>query len=165
MAVTVTFGKAFGVSGACVLCSKDMKEILINKARTFIFTTASPPCIPAMVSQALKIIERESWRREMLWERARRVRAILKADSVEPGWAACSPIIAFPVSGARRALHFSQLLGKEGIDMRAIRYPTVAEGKERLRISLSLHVSEEDALRTARRVEELWRVFSREMDV
>ncbi len=164
VAVTVTFGKAFGVAGAAVLCSKAVKELLINRGRSFIYTTAPSPAVPAMVTAALKVASQATAQRKELWERAVTVRKILapcgqlvkpKGDSI---WNERSPIIAFLIPGEDNALRFCKNMRKSGIELRAIRYPTIPRGQERIRISLSLHISRENTEAMAQELLRQWTI-------
>lgn len=162
-AVTVTFGKAVGVGGAAILCDSDLRDLLINKARPFIYSTAPSPCVPAMVTRSLGILTSEAWRREELWDRAVCVRRIFAEAGIcalpQGFWEQRTPIIPVPVPGEERALRFSQSMRDFGVDIRAIRFPTVARGKERLRISLSLNVSRENTEEMAREIVRKWTEF------
>lgn len=149
---TVTFGKAFGLSGAAILCSKSLKELLINRARTFIYTTAPSPIVLIGIQKALEIVDREAWRREELWSRAERVREILggRAALTTDIWQRRAPIISVEISGEERALSLARNMREFGFDLRAIRFPTVAKGRERIRVTLSLQVSRENTEMMAR---------------
>ncbi len=166
MAVVVTFGKAFGVSGGAVLCSQPVRDWILNTARSFIYTTAAPPVVPAMVRASMDVLTQEGReRRESLWKRAQNTRAFLRAAGVPIGlenepWDRFSPIIPVFLPGNDRALRFSETMRNSGFDLRAIRYPTVAPGSERVRISLSLTVSEEQTCRLAEEVVRQWKAFS-----
>jgi len=169
LAVTVTFGKAFGVGGAAILCSRELKELLINQARSFIYTTAPAPALVAMIKASLEVAERENWRRHELWERASSVRAILESANAarekpirnhEQGWGRKVPIIPFFITGEDRALRFCENMRKWGAELRAIRYPTVPKGSERIRISLNLSVSRDNTERTAEEMVKQWMAFS-----
>jgi 8-amino-7-oxononanoate synthase len=165
MAVLVTFGKAFGVAGGAVLCSKEIKELLINSARTFIYTTAPPPAVIALVSASIDVMEEDGpGRRKELWRRSEWAACTLRdaglpVSSGQSGgpW---SPIIALLVPGNDRALRLSQTMRNLGWDLRAIRYPTVAKGSERLRISVNLQVSWEETQKMIRELVEQWKAFS-----
>lgn len=157
----VTFGKGFGVSGACVLSSPSFREYLINTSRPFIFSTAPPPVVPAMVLESLAVVQKESWRREALWARSQMVRKILAPlIGTAGGYEQYSPIISVRIPGADRALRFCESMRKIGVDLRAIRYPTVRVGEERVRISLGLAVSEENTRLMAEEFVKLWKAFS-----
>ncbi len=165
MAVLVTFGKAFGVAGGAVLCSKKIKDLLINSARAFIYTTAPPPLLVALVSASIDVMEAEgSDRRKELWRRSEWVARTLgeaglpASDGNQEGpW---SPIVALRVPGNDRALRLSQTMRNLGWDLRAIRYPTVAKGSERLRISVNLQVSWEATQKMVLELVEQWKAFS-----
>ncbi len=138
----VTFGKAFGVYGAAVLCSKTVKEWLINKARTFIYSTSLPPVIIAMILKSLEISEKESLRREKLWDISKKIRQklfteelLLPKDLTEPN--CYSPIIPVIIGNEKKAIKVSEKMRNLGYEIRPIRYPTVKKGSERIRISLS----------------------------
>ncbi len=164
-AATVTFGKAFGVAGAAILCSVAVRELLINTARSFIYTTAPPPVVVAMIGASLDVVEKEGWRREELWSRGEEVRSIL--DKIRPPeegadlkWQGRGPILACLMPGEDRALRFSKSMQDSGVNVRAIRYPTVKKGEERIRLSLSLLVSRENTQLMARELVRRWTEFS-----
>jgi 8-amino-7-oxononanoate synthase len=165
-AVTVTFGKAFGVAGAAVLCSPELKEWIVNRARTFIYTTAPSPVVGAMVRASLQVAREESWRRRELWDRAREVRAMFQREGLpgyeteRPGSEPRSPILPVWVRGEERALRFCENMRESGFELKAIRYPTVARGTERIRISLSLEVTREVTQSMAKEVVKRWKGFS-----
>lgn len=160
-AAVVTFGKAFGVQGAAVLSSRVVRDWMINTARTFIYSTAPPPVVVAMVRASLKVMKASGSRREELWRRAEWVRGRLGLISEKSSfWDRRSPIVPFVIGGNDRVMQFAKLMRESGIEVRAIRYPTVPKGTERLRISLNLGVSWDD---TRFLVEELlrrWKEFS-----
>jgi 8-amino-7-oxononanoate synthase len=165
MAMTVTFGKAFGVAGAAILCSKILKELLIATARSFIYTTAPAPVVAAMVQESLQVVQKEGgWRREELWDRAKAVRQVLKEALVEHCNSAnmrfFSPIIPIILPGEVRALRFCENMRELDVELRAIRYPTVRRGEERIRISLNLGASREETEKMASEVLKQWTEFS-----
>jgi 8-amino-7-oxononanoate synthase len=137
-----TFGKAFGTFGAFVAGDADLIEYLIQKARTYIFTTALPPAVAAATRAALRVSERESWRREKVLALSRRFREGLAARGIEtadelrllvPG-TTIQPVV---VGDEARALGVSAALEKRGFLVAAIRPPTVPAGTSRLRVTLS----------------------------
>ncbi|NCS64847.1 MAG: 8-amino-7-oxononanoate synthase [Hydrogenophilales bacterium CG03_land_8_20_14_0_80_62_28] len=131
-----TLGKAAGVSGAFVAGSETLVEWLVNKARTYIYTTAAPPMLAAAVSASLKLIAGEPWRRQQL----QRLMAQLKAGVARLPWPLLpsdSPIQPLLIGGNHEALRLADGLLERGILLPAIRPPTVPEGTARLRISLS----------------------------
>jgi 8-amino-7-oxononanoate synthase len=137
-----TFGKAFGTFGAFVAGDTDLIEFLIQKARTYIYTTALPPAVAAATRAALGVSERESWRREKVLALAGRFRAGLKDRGIGvpqelrllvPG----TTIVPIVVGDEARALALSAALEKRGFLVAAIRPPTVPPGTSRLRVTLS----------------------------
>ncbi len=145
-----TLGKAAGVSGAFVAGSGELIEWLVNKARTYIYTTAQPPLLAAAVSASLKLIAGESWRRERL----RELIAHLKAGVAGLPWplmVSDTPIQPLLVGDQHAALALASGLKQRGILIPAIRPPTVPQGSARLRISLSAAhtLAEVDALLVA----------------
>ena len=87
-----TFGKAFGTFGAFVAGDADLIEFLIQKSRTYIYTTALPPAVAAATRAALRVSQRESWRREKVLALARKIPSAASPKfSRLPGPAPLSP--------------------------------------------------------------------------
>ncbi len=128
-------GKALGVSGAFVAGSTQAIDYLIQRARTFIFSTAPPPSVAAAIEASLDVIACEPDRRERLVSRARYLRANLALEGD-------SQIIPVIVGENEHALVVARELQCAGFDVRAIRPPTVPEGTARLRISVNEGLSE-----------------------
>lgn len=139
-----TLGKAAGVAGAFVGGSADLVEWLVNRARTYIFTTAQPPLLAAAVSASLKTIAADTWRRAHLQALIVRLKSAL-ADLPWPLMASDTPIQPILVGGNADALRLADGLRERGILLPAIRPPTVPQGQARLRISLSASHRLEDA--------------------
>ena len=131
-----TLGKAVGTAGAFVAGSEALIETLIQQARTYIFTTASPPAIAAATLRSLDIVEREHWRREKLQEMIAYFRQGMESLAFElmPSDTAIQPVV---IGNNQRALEMSTQLMQKGIHITAIRPPTVPEGSARLRVTLS----------------------------
>lgn len=131
-----TFGKAFGTFGAFVAGDADTIELLIQRARTYIYTTALPPAVAAATRTALDIVRRESWRREHLQALVHRFRDGAKGRGIvlENSTTPIQPMI---LGTAEAALDASARLSAAGFRVTAIRPPTVPEGTARLRITLS----------------------------
>jgi 8-amino-7-oxononanoate synthase len=131
-----TLGKAAGVSGAFVAGQADVIEWLVQRARTYVFSTASPPALAVALLESLRIIERESWRRTQLQTLAAHLRSGLIGLpwSLLPSQTAIQPLI---IGANEAALHVMARLQELGIWAPAIRPPTVPAGTARLRISLS----------------------------
>jgi glycine C-acetyltransferase len=127
-----TFGKAFGTFGAFINAPKLIIELLGQKARSFIYTTALPPAIAAATVKAIEIVENEPERREKLNINARKLRDGLKSFSTPE---AVSHIIPVITGKADKAMALSKSLYEEGFFVQAIRPPTVPRGLSMLRVT------------------------------
>ena len=130
-----TFGKAFGTFGAFVAGDADLVEYLLQKSRTYIYTTALPPAVAAATRASLRVSQRESWRREKARALAQRLRRAIGAAAAESS--AGTTIVPVIVGDAARALALSAQLETQGLLVAAIRPPTVPQGTARLRVTLS----------------------------
>lgn len=131
-----TLGKAFGVFGAFVAGNADVIELLVQSARTYIYTTALPPAIAEAVREALRIVRAEDDRRIELFARVREFRKGAGALGL-PVTASETPIQPLIIGSAERAVATSAHLRRRGILVPAIRPPTVPDGSARLRITFS----------------------------
>jgi 8-amino-7-oxononanoate synthase len=138
-----TLGKAAGVSGAFVAGAAPVVETVFQRARSYIFTTASPPFLAAGVAASLKIIREESWRRRKLDALIGSLKRRLSGSPMSLS-ASDSPIQPLIVGGNAETLAASRYLRERGMIVTAIRPPTVPEGTSRLRISLSAAHEEQD---------------------
>ncbi len=129
-----TFGKAYGTFGAFVAGDDLLIEVLIQKARSYIYTTALPPALVAATQESLKIAQQEPWRRQHLFELIDYFRN--KANHL-PLMPSMTPIQPLLLGTAEKALSVSKTLYQQGIIVTAIRPPTVPQGSARLRITLS----------------------------
>ncbi len=136
-----TFGKAFGTFGAFVAGDADVIELLIQRARTYIYTTALPPAVAAATRMSLAIVREEIWRREHLNSLIGRFREGAKARGLRLMDSA-TPIQPMILGSAEAALTASAKLSEARFRVTAIRPPTVPEGTARLRITLSASHSE-----------------------
>jgi len=138
-----TMGKAFGTSGAFVAGSELLIETLIQKARTYIYTTAMPPAIAAATRVSLKLLQKENWRRERLAELIKQFRS--GADQL--GYElmdSASPIQPLVIGSEEKAMKLTAWLEEKGVLITAIRPPTVPKGTARLRVTFSAdHTSEQ----------------------
>jgi len=139
----VTFGKALGVHGAIVLGSESLKSYLINYARSFIYTTASPFHTQVSIKAAYDLLEDEK-RSKILKEKISYFDNNTKSLSVKIP--SRSPIQSILIEGNDRARSVAETIRSEGFDVRAILHPTVPAGKERLRICLHTFNSDEEIL-------------------
>jgi 8-amino-7-oxononanoate synthase len=137
-----TLGKAIGTFGAFVAGSAELIEYLIQRARTYIYTTALPSAVAEATRASLALVVEESWRRDKLRgliERFRLGAGQLGLNLIESQ----TPIQPVIIGGNNEALQVSQSLLEAGFFVVAIRPPTVPVGKARLRITLS--AAHEDA--------------------
>ena len=131
-----TLGKAFGTFGAFVAGSETLIESLIQRARSYIYTTALPPAVAEATRASLRLIQTESWRREKLQQLVKRFRQGA-SESGLPLMDSFTPIQPLLLGDTERALTVSQRLREQGFLISAIRPPTVPEGTARLRITIS----------------------------
>ncbi|WP_457673860.1 8-amino-7-oxononanoate synthase [Thiolapillus sp.] len=138
-----TLGKAFGTAGAFVAGSEALIETLIQKARSYIFTTALPAAVAEATRASLKILRQEDGRRERLRALVARFRQGARQLGFElpPSETPIQPLIA---GEARTALDWSRALEARGVLVTPIRPPTVPEGSARLRITFSAAHALED---------------------
>jgi 8-amino-7-oxononanoate synthase len=130
-----TLGKALGGFGAYVAGSQALRDLLINRCRSFIFTTSLPPAIMAMAMAAIDLVEGEPERREALWNNCRLLSDGLKKMGFSLGEIQ-SPILPLIIGDADKCMQFSEQLLERGVFAQGIRPPTVPPGTSRLRITL-----------------------------
>ena len=149
-----TLGKAAGVYGAFAAGDEATIEWLLQRARTHIFATASPPLLACALMASLDVIEREDWRRERLHDLVTRLRAGLQGLPwrLLPSPMPIQPLV---VGDNAAAVALAERLLERGIWVPAIRPPTVPEGSARLRISLSAAHTAEQVDRLASTLREL----------
>ncbi|NNF96673.1 MAG: aminotransferase class I/II-fold pyridoxal phosphate-dependent enzyme, partial [Halobacteria archaeon] len=131
-----TLGKAFGTFGAFVAGSEPLIESLIQRARSYIYTTALPPAVAEATRASLRLIQTETWRREKLQHLVKRFREGA-GESGLPLMNSFTPIQPLVLGDTERAVSVSQRLREQGFLISAIRPPTVPEGTARLRITFS----------------------------
>lgn len=135
-AVMGTYSKALGSVGGFVCGPKIFIEYLMNKARTFIYTTGLPPAVCGASLGALEVLQQEPQRVEKLWENAKKIRDGLRTLGYDIPRGA-GPIMPIIVGENEEAVKMSEKLLEEGILVVAIRPPTVPKGTARLRLSVS----------------------------
>ncbi len=133
-----TLSKALGVAGGYICGSRPLIEWLINRARAFVFSTAPPPALAAAATAALELVGSETGDelRRKLWQNIALYRSIVPgppARAADEG----SAIHPWIVGDEQAALDLGRSLRTEGFLVPAIRYPTVARGMARLRITLT----------------------------
>jgi 8-amino-7-oxononanoate synthase len=143
-----TLGKAFGSFGAFVAGSAPLIEFLIQKARTYLYTTALPQPVAAATRAALALARAESWRRERLSALVVRFRVAARAAGV-PLADSVTPIQPVLLGSAAAALAAQRALAAAGYWVVAIRPPTVPAGSARLRVTLSAAHTEAEIDRLA----------------
>jgi 8-amino-7-oxononanoate synthase len=146
VAIVHTCGKALASAGAFVCGSAVLKDYLINRARTLLFSTAMPPYLAAQIRTALTLSLAMDVAREEFRLRARRMAAALRAQ----GWntaGSTTQIVPVVIGGNEEALAAAEFLQQEGFAVRAIRPPTVPEGTARLRFSLTCAIPQQELIR------------------
>ena len=127
-----TLSKAIGALGGYVCGSRDLIEYLYHRARPFLFSTSHPPAVAAACLAAFDILEREPERIERLWSNTRRFKKALQDAGFDTG-SSETPITPIMVGEASKAHEFSRKLFENGLYSTGIGFPTVPEGKARIR--------------------------------
>ncbi|OBT15930.1 8-amino-7-oxononanoate synthase [Vibrio sp. UCD-FRSSP16_10] len=131
----VTFGKAIGVQGAAILCDDVTADYLRQYARHFVYSTAMPAAQAVAVSKSIELIRTQQWRRDHLDSLQQHYH---QSISHLPGFIETqTPIKPYLAGSSQRAMQLASHLRQQGIWATAIRPPTVAKGKARIRITLS----------------------------
>jgi 8-amino-7-oxononanoate synthase len=138
-----TLGKAFGSFGAFVAGDAATIELLVQRARTYIYTTALPQPVAAATRAALRLVREEGWRRDRLAALVARFTEGAKRRGL-PLATSRTPIQPVLVGESGAAVEASRLLRERGFWVAAIRPPTVPEGSARLRVTLSATHAEAD---------------------
>lgn len=128
-----TFGKALGAAGAFVVGPPELKELLINTGRSFIYTTAAPEPLVAMALAGFKLALGADDLRERLVQNT----VYFRQGLAQLGWQALGSAHIVPVMAGKQVMDLSARLEKRGVLAPGIRYPTVAKGEERIRFTLS----------------------------
>jgi 8-amino-7-oxononanoate synthase len=140
-ATIFTCGKALAASGAFVCGSETLRSYLINRARTFIFSTALPPYFAEHVRAGFELASRADAERARVTGLAQFLRAELRQRGLDVP-AGPSPIVPVILGDNERAMRVAQRLRAAGFGVRAIRPPTVPHGTARLRLSVTARHSE-----------------------
>lgn len=127
----VPCGKAMGTGGALVAGHQDVVQLLVNKARSFVYSTAVSPAVAGALGESIRLVRQADGARAAVRERANRLAAALELPS--PAGA----IVPVPVGSDRVALAAAEACRQEGFAVRAVRPPTVPEGSARLRLTVS----------------------------
>jgi glycine C-acetyltransferase/8-amino-7-oxononanoate synthase len=146
--VVGTLGKALGSYGAYACASPELVELLLNGARSFVFSTAPPPPTVAAATAALGLLEAEPAMVERLGENAATLRTALAAEGLASGDSE-SQIVPVAVGEAEPAMELCERLLADGVFAQGIRPPTVPAGSSRLRFTVMATHAESDLRRAA----------------
>ena len=157
-----TLSKAIGAVGGYVACSHKLRRLMEHRARPLLFSTSHPPSVAATCIAAFDILETEPERIERLWQNTRYFQGELRHAGFNIGGvntpATETPITPVIVGEGRAAMEFSRALFDEGVLGTGIAFPTVPEGKARIRLILT---SEHTRAQLDRALETLTRVARR----
>ncbi|HEX9079944.1 MAG TPA: 8-amino-7-oxononanoate synthase [Desulfuromonadaceae bacterium] len=148
-----TFGKALGSFGAYAAVSAEVRELLVNRARSFIFSTSLPPAVLAASLAALELIQSPEGRerRERLAANTTLFRGLLNEAGLSTG-NATTQIVPIMCGDAEVTMRFSEQLLEQGIFVQGIRPPTVPPGACRLRCTVMATHTTEDLAWAAERI-------------
>jgi 8-amino-7-oxononanoate synthase len=140
-----TLGKALGAAGGYICGSRRLIDLLVNRARSFLFSTAPVPAAAAAATAAVRLIQSAEGetRRARLWQNVDQT----KNAVINAGWPlrpVQSPIIPLKVGREGKAVELAAVLREQGLFIPAIRYPTVARGSARLRLTVTAAHSADD---------------------
>lgn len=136
-----TLGKAMGCEGALVCGPAVVRDFLVARARPFIFSTAPSPLMAAAARESLSILATEPERRTRLHVLIATAQTHLQGLGVTVSGSQIMPLV---IGDDRETMRVAAAVQAAGFDVRGIRPPTVPSGTARLRISLTLHVDEQD---------------------
>jgi glycine C-acetyltransferase len=138
-----TFSKAFGVMGGVVAGNGKIIEWLRQRGRPFLFSSAATPADVAACLAAVDLLEESTELVDRLWANAKLFKAEMKNLGFDTG-ASVTPITPVMLGEATLARQFSRALFEEGIFAMALGFPTVPQGKARIRVMLSAEHSQDD---------------------
>ncbi|MGE0626453.1 MAG: 8-amino-7-oxononanoate synthase [Hyphomicrobiaceae bacterium] len=145
-----TCGKALGAVGALVTAPRTLRDFIVNRGRPFVFATAPSPLMASAVRASLDLCRGRPERREHLAARVGRAsRALSEHCGIRPSGSQIMPVV---IGADADAVTLAQALQGHGFDIRPVRPPTVPEGTARLRIAVTLNVTDDDVERLARAV-------------
>ena len=138
-----TLSKAFGCMGGYIAGRKDLRDYLINTARSFIFTTAHPPSVAAATMEAIRMIQDEPEHLQQLWENTRYFKKAMTDLGFDIGHSQ-TPITPVMAGESKEAVELSRQLFDEGLFAKPIVFPLVAKDKARVRINVTAQHTKED---------------------
>lgn len=151
LAIVHTCGKALASAGAFVCGHVALRDFLVNRARTFLFSTALPPYLAGQIRAALEIVRQADVERSHLRELASILRTKLKEEGIDCGTSS-THIVPVLLGSNEMALHVAGELQRSGFAAKAIRPPTVPPGTARIRVSLTSKISIEQVCQLARAI-------------
>jgi 8-amino-7-oxononanoate synthase len=149
-----TLGKAFAAAGAFIAGPRPLIELLVQTARTYLFNTALPPAVAATAQAAITVSQQEPLR-ERLFANIAAFRRLASEKNL-PLAAVHGPIQPVLVGDEAKAVRMEQALLEKGLFVRAMRYPTVARGQARLRVTLTAAQQRQDLVHLTDALAELW---------
>ena len=143
-----TLGKALGASGGYICGSRALVDFLVNRARSFIFSTAPVPAAAAAATAGIQLVQSEAGKslKEKLWTLVREFQLAI----ADPPPAIPNAIVPLLIGDETKAVELAAKLREQGIFIPAIRYPTVARGGARLRVTLTAAHTAKDVAELAR---------------
>ena len=138
-----TLSKAFGCLGGYIAGNKDLRDYLINTARSFIFTTAHPPSVPAATMEAIRMIQDEPQHLRQLWEKTGYFKKAMADLGYDIGHSQ-TPITPVMAGKSWTAMELSRQLFEEGLFAKPIVFPLVGKDKARVRIIVTAQHTRED---------------------
>ena len=138
-----TLSKAIGVLGGYVASTSSLREVLIHRARPFLFSTSHPPGVAAACLAAIEVLETEPERIERLWANTRRFKEGLRRLGFDIGQSE-TPITPVIAGAGALAMKLSDRLFEEGVFAQGIGYPTVPEAKSRVRTIVTAEHTDAD---------------------
>jgi len=149
-----TLSKAFGCLGGYIAGRQELRDYLINRARSFIFTTAHPPCVTAAIMEALRIVQDEPQHLKHLWDNTKFFKEGLRDLGFNIGRSQ-TPITPVIVGESAKAQQLSKTLFEHGVFVKPILYPLVSKDSARVRNIVTAEHTKEDldfALKTYEKV-------------
>jgi len=138
-----TLSKAVGVLGGYVACSQALRDVMIQRARPFLFSTAHPPGVAAANLAAIRVLQEEPEWIERLWANTHFFKKGLEGLGFDTG-SSQTPITPIIIGQGAKAMQFSDKLFEKGVFAQGLSYPTVPEEKSRIRtIVTATHTQDE----------------------
>ena len=152
-----TLSKAIGTQGGYVAGDRALIDLLVQRARSFVYSTGLSPAIAAAARTSLAIAQDEDWRRERLRAHAASIRATLESAGERPQVLGdpCAPMVLAVLGEATTATNIATALEARGVIAPAIRPPTVSEGTSRIRFAPSAAHTDDDVSNACEAIQEV----------